>query len=379
MKKIPFIDLAAQQAHLQPEIDARMQQVLAHGQYIMGPEVGELEQALADFVGGGFVVGVSSGTDALLMALLALGIGRGDAVFVPTFTFTATAEVVLLLGATPVFVDVCEDSCNLDPEDLERRIAQVTQSGALRPKAVIAVDLYGLPADYPRLRAVVDAHGLRLIGDGAQSLSASCQGRQVGQLADITATSFFPAKPLGCFGDGGAIFTEDRALAEILRSIRAHGKGTEKYDIVRVGVNGRLDTLQAAVLLAKLPALRTEQSRREQLSRRYDAALAGAARLPARRDAYVSAWAQYTIQVPQRGRLQQRLSDAGIPTQIYYPRPMHLQPAYRPYGGGGGSLPVAERLSQTVLSLPMHPYMPGDVADYICEHLSQIVSAYAEG
>lgn len=379
MKKIPFIDLAAQQAHLQPEIDARMQQVLAHGQYIMGPEVGELEQALSDFVGGGVTVGVSSGTDALLMALLALGIGRGDAVFVPTFTFTATAEVVLLLGAVPVFVDVCEDSCTLDPEDLRRQIAQVAQSGTLCPKAVIAVDLYGLPADYPRLRAITDAHGLRLIGDGAQSLSASCHGRQVGRLADLTATSFFPAKPLGCFGDGGAIFTEDQALAETLRSIRAHGKGAGKYDIVRVGVNGRLDTLQAAVLLAKLPALRVEQSRREALSHRYDAALAGLARPPARPEGYISAWAQYTLQTPARERLQRQLTDAGIPTQIYYPRPMHLQPAYRAYGGGEGSLPIAERLSQTVLSLPMHPYMPEDVADYICDHLSQMASALAEG
>jgi len=369
---VPFIDLQAQYHRLKPQIDARMHAVLDHGQFILGPEVAEFERALGEFAGGTHVIGVSNGTDALMMALLVQDIGPGDAVYVPSFTFTATAEAVLMLGATPVFVDVLEDSCNLDADDLVRAISQTK---GLRPKAVIAVDLFGLPADYQRIGAVAAAHGMQLIADAAQSMSGAIDGVRVGKLAPLTATSFFPAKPLGCFGDGGALFTSDTEMAEKLRSIRGHGTGKAKYDIVRIGMNARLDTLQAAILLVKLTVLEQERSNREKLSRYYDSRLSNMVPVPARPAGYQSAWAQYTIQLDHRDRVQAALSKSGIPTQIYYPRPMHLQPAYAGYGGGAGSLPASENLSRKVLSLPMHPYMPEEVAARICDALCAAVRA----
>jgi len=369
---VPFIDLQAQYHRLKPQIDARMHAVLDHGQFILGPEVAEFERALGEFAGGTHVIGVSNGTDALMMALMAQDIGPGDAVYVPSFTFTATAEAVLMLGATPVFVDVLEDSCNLDADDLVRAISQTK---GLRPKAVIAVDLFGLPADYQRIGAVAAAHGMQLIADAAQSMSGAIDGVRVGKLAPLTATSFFPAKPLGCFGDGGALFTSDTEMAEKLRSIRGHGTGKAKYDIVRIGMNARLDTLQAAILLVKLTVLEQERSNREKLSRYYDSRLSNMVPVPARPAGYQSAWAQYTIQLDHRDRVQAALSKSGIPTQIYYPRPMHLQPAYAGYGGGAGSLPTSENLSRKVLSLPMHPYMPEEVAARICDALCVAVRA----
>ena len=369
---VPFIDLQAQYHRLKPQIDARMHAVLDHGQFILGPEVGEFERTLGEFAGGTHVIGVSNGTDALMMALMVQDIGPGDAVYVPSFTFTATAEAVLMLGATPVFVDVLEDSCNLDADDLVRAISQTK---GLRPKAVIAVDLFGLPADYQRIGAVAAAHGMQVIADAAQSMSGAIDGVRVGKLAPLTATSFFPAKPLGCFGDGGALFTSDAEMAEKLRSIRGHGTGKAKYDIVRIGMNARLDTLQAAILLVKLTVLEQERSNREKLSRYYDSRLSNMVRVPARPAGYQSAWAQYTIQLDHRDRVQAALSKSGIPTQIYYPRPMHLQPAYAGYGGGAGSLPVSEYLSRKVLSLPMHPYMPEEVAAHICDALCAAVRA----
>ena len=369
---VPFIDLQAQYHRLKPQIDARMHAVLDHGQFILGPEVAEFERALGEFAGGTHVIGVSNGTDALMMALMVQDIGPGDAVYVPSFTFTATAEAVLMLGATPVFVDVLEDSCNLDADDLVRAISQTK---GLRPKAVIAVDLFGLPADYQRIGAVAAAHGMQVIADAAQSMSGAIDGVRVGKLAPLTATSFFPAKPLGCFGDGGALFTSDAEMAEKLRSIRGHGTGKAKYDIVRIGMNARLDTLQAAILLVKLTVLEQERSNREKLSRYYDSRLSNMVRVPARPAGYQSAWAQYTIQLDHRDRVQAALSKSGIPTQIYYPRPMHLQPAYAGYGGGAGSLPVSEYLSRKVLSLPMHPYMPEEVAAHICDALCAAVRA----
>ncbi|MFZ5931687.1 MAG: DegT/DnrJ/EryC1/StrS family aminotransferase [Pseudomonadota bacterium] len=369
---VPFIDLQAQYHRLKPQIDARMHAVLDHGQFILGPEVAEFERALGEFAGGTHVIGVSNGTDALMMALMVQDIGPGDAVYVPSFTFTATAEAVLMLGATPVFVDVLEDSCNLDADDLVRAISQTK---GLRPKAVIAVDLFGLPADYQRIGAVAAAHGMQVIADAAQSMSGAIDGVRVGKLAPLTATSFFPAKPLGCFGDGGALFTSDAEMAEKLRSIRGHGTGKAKYDIVRIGMNARLDTLQAAILLVKLTVLEQERSNREKLSRYYDSRLSNMVPVPARPAGYQSAWAQYTIQLDHRDRVQAALSKSGIPTQIYYPRPMHLQPAYAGYGGGAGYLPVSENLSRKVLSLPMHPYMPEDVAARICDALCAAVRA----
>lgn len=369
---VPFIDLKSQYKRLKPQIDARIHAVLDHGQFILGPEVAEFERALGAYCGGVDVVGVSNGTDALMMALMAHDLGAGDAVYVPSFTFSATAEVVLLLGATPVFVDVSPDTFNLDVNDLALKISQTKN---LRPKAVIAVDLFGLPADYQRIAAIAETHDMHVIADAAQGLSGAIDGVRVGKLTPLTATSFFPAKPLGCFGDGGALFTNDPEMAGKLRSIRQHGNGQAKYDTVRVGLNARLDTLQAAILLAKLTILEDERNSREALSRIYDARLSNLVKVPARPMGYVSAWAQYTIQINQRDKVQAAMAEAGIPTQVYYPRPMHLQPAYAAHGNGEGSLPVSENLSRTVLSLPMHPYMPEGVAHRICDALSAAVTA----
>jgi len=368
---LPFFDLKAQYARLKTEIDAGIHRVLDHGQFILGPEVAEFERALAAYTGAGHVIGVSNGTDALMLSLLALGVGPGDAVYVPAFTFTATAEVVLLLGATPIFVDVREDTFNLDTEDLSRAIRA---THGLRPRAVVAVDLFGLPADYPRISEIAQEYGMQVIADAAQSLSGAIEGVRVGGLAPLTATSFFPAKPLGCYGDGGAVFASDGQMAEKLRSLRAHGTGKAKYDIVHIGMNARLDTLQAAILLVKLKALEEERGRREALSRYYDARLSDHVTVPARPEGYVSAWAQYTLQLDARDEIQAALGAAGIPTQIYYPCPMHLQPAYAAYGEGKGSLPVSEKVSARVLSLPMHPYMPEDAAARICDALCEAVA-----
>ncbi|MSP42487.1 MAG: DegT/DnrJ/EryC1/StrS family aminotransferase [Alphaproteobacteria bacterium] len=367
---MPFIDLHAQYSRLKPQIDARMHAVLDHGQFILGPEVAEFERALGEFADGVQVVGVSNGTDALMLALMAHEVGPGDAVYVPSFTFAATAEAVLMLGATPVFVDVQPDTCNLDADDLVRAVAMTK---GLRPRAVIPVDLYGLPADYRRISAVTQAHGMHLIADAAQGLSGAIDGVRVGNLAPMTATSFFPAKPLGCFGDGGALFTRDAAMGETLRSLRGHGTGKAKYDIVRIGMNARLDTLQAAILLVKLTVLEDERLRREKLSRYYDSRLSNIIEAPARPEGYASAWAQYTIKLADRDAVQAALARSGIPTQIYYPRPMHLQPAYASYGHGEGSLPASENLSRRVLSLPMHPYMPEEVAARICDALCAVL------
>lgn len=364
-QNIPFVDLKAQYRHLKPAIDARIQAVLDHGNFILGPEIAELEKALADFSGAPHVVSCSSGTDALQMILMAQNVGPGDAVFMPAFTFTATAEVALLLGAEPVFVDVDGRDFNIDLESLEAAVQSVAKEGRLKPRAIIAVDLFGLPADYAGLRQLADRHGLYLISDAAQSFGAMQDNIRVGHLAPATATSFFPAKPLGCYGDGGAIFVDDAEMAHVLRSIRAHGKGDDKYDIVRVGVNGRLDTLQAAILLAKLPSFAAEIEARERLAQRYDAMLSGCVTIPLRRPGSRSAWAQYSILTPRRDELAAALKAAGIPSAIYYPRPMHQQSAYERFGQGTGSLPVSERLAREILSLPMHPFMPDETASRI--------------
>lgn len=371
--ELPFIDLRAQYERLKPEIDRRIRAVVDHGRFIMGPEVEELEEALARFAGAKHAIGVSSGTDALLVSLLAEGVGPGDAVFVPSFTFTATAEVVVLAGATPVFVDVDAATYNIDPADLERRIRATAAGGDLRPRAVIAVDLYGLPADYDHLNVIAEADGLFLLADAAQSFGAAQRGRRVGTLAPVTAASFFPAKPLGCFGDGGAILTDDDARADVMRSIRLHGQGKSKYDTVRVGLNGRLDTIQAAVLLAKLSVFEEELATRDRLARLYDERLAGLVGTPPRADGATSAWAQYPILYEERDHMAADLGHQGIPTAIHYPRPMHLQPAYERFGEGPGSLPVSERLAAQVLCLPMHPYMDEATAHMICDNVAAAV------
>lgn len=374
-KSVAFVDLKAQYTRLKPKIDARVRAVLDHGQFILGPEVRELEEKLAEYAGCADAVCVSSGTDALLVALMAEGVGPGDAVFLPAFTFPATAEVVLLVGATPVFVDVDERTFNIDPDDLKSKIITIETSTKLKPRAVIPVDLFGLPADYASVTTVANRHGLFLLADAAQSFGASSGGERVGTLAPVTAVSFFPAKPLGCYGDGGAILVRDAERAGLLRSIRAHGRGDGKFDIERVGINGRLDTLQAAILLAKLEVFAEEIEAREKLARHYDHRLAELVTVPVRPDGTRSAWAQYTITLDDRDGLSDRLRRQEIPTAIYYPRPMHLQPAYARFGDGHGSLPVSERLSETVLSLPMHPYMDRATTERICDVIERALDA----
>ncbi len=354
---VAFLDLRAQQRRIEPALRARLEAVLAHCQFVLGPEVGELEQRLAAYAGAAHCVTVSSGTDALQIAMMAEGIGRGHAVFLPAFTYTATAEVPLLLGATPVFVDVDPHTFQIDPADLSRRIASVRAEGVLRPRALVGVDLFGQPAPWPALRDVAAAEGLFLLDDCAQSFGASLRGRKLGAEADATAISFFPSKPLGGYGDGGALLTGSAERAALYRSLRTHGEGPTRYEVLRTGMNGRLDTLQAAVLLAKLDVFDAELAARARIAARYDAALAGRVATPARVADSVSAWAIYAILLPDgaaRGRMQTQLGQAGIPTAIYYPRPLHRQPAYAPHHRGS-PLPVAEDVAERILALPIHP------------------------
>ena len=373
---IPFIDLAAQQRIIRQRIDAAIARVLDHGQYIMGPEVTELEQRLATFTGAKHAISVASGTDALLIAMMAWGVKPGDAVLCPAFTYTATPETIALLGATPVFVDVDERTFNIDPAGLEAGVVAAGRAG-LRPVGLIAVDLFGLPADYPALHDFAGHRDHWVLADAAQSFGASQGGERVGRFGDITATSFFPAKPLGCYGDGGAIFTDDKRLAEIMSSIRLHGKGDDKYDIVRIGVNGRLDTLQAAILIEKLAIFDAELLSRQQVAARYAEGLADVATVPHDPDGVTSAWAQYTIRVPadRRDAIAKALKADGVPTNVYYPRPLHHQTAYRHFPFATGGLPVAERLCTEVLSLPMHPYLTEAGQDRVVACLRQKLAA----
>lgn len=368
---LPFVDLKAQYARLRPSIDARIRKVLDHGQYVLGPEVDELEKSLAAFAGSRDAIAVASGTEALRMPLMAEGIGPGDAVFLPGFTFPATAEVVVSLGASPVFVDVAETSYNLDPAALDAAVAKTRRAGKLRPRAVMPVDLFGLPADYATINAIANRNDLFVLADAAQSFGAASGNRRVGTLAPVTATSFFPAKPLGCYGEGGAVFTDDADRAKILRSIRMHGAGDERYDIVRIGTNGRLDTLQAAVLLAKLEVFADELQARERWATAYDHHLTGLEIiLPPRQSGAASAWAQYCVRVKRRDAIREALAKQGIPTAIYYPKPLHFQPAYAPYGQGAGSLPVAEKICNEIMALPMHPYLDDGVVERIAKALA---------
>jgi dTDP-4-amino-4,6-dideoxygalactose transaminase len=354
---IPFLNLKAQQSRIGPVLRRRLDAVLAHGRYVLGPEVAELEAALAAFCGARHCVGVSSGTDALQIALMAEGIGRGDAVFLPAFTYTATAEVPLLLGATPVFVDVDPRTFQIDLGSLAIRIADVRAAGKLRPRAIIGVDLFGQPADWPGLNAVAAREGLFTLDDCAQSFGAALDGARLGRAADATATSFFPSKPLGAYGDGGALFTESDARAELYRSLRTHGEGGTRYEVMRIGMNGRLDTMQAAVLLAKLTVFDSEIARREEIATLYDAGLADVLEVPARVPGGTAVWAVYGVLLPHRAArdtAQAALQAAGIATAIYYPRPLHRQPAYA-VCHDGAALPVSEGLGERILALPIHP------------------------
>ncbi|MBI1954488.1 MAG: DegT/DnrJ/EryC1/StrS aminotransferase family protein [Proteobacteria bacterium] len=357
---IPFIDLKSQLERIRPEIDLAIKRVLDHGMFIMGPEVYELEKQLAAFCGVKHAITCANGTDALGLGLMAKNVGLGDAVFVPSFTFAATAEVVAWMGATPVFIDSLEDTYNIDPKNLEQGIQRAKKIG-LRPVGIIPVDLFGQPADYDAIQEIADNYNLWVIADGAQSFGASYKGRKVGNIGDIATTSFFPAKPLGCYGDGGAIFTNDDELASIIKSLRVHGQGSDKYDNVRIGMNGRLDTIQAAILIEKLKIFPDELITRQKTVDSYNEALKDIVSIPRLIEGATSAWAQYTVCLPEhinRSNLTASLKEVGIPTMVYYVKPLHLQTAYNHYPTATGSaLPVCESLSERVLSLPMSGYV----------------------
>ncbi|WP_345864856.1 DegT/DnrJ/EryC1/StrS family aminotransferase [Shewanella algae] len=352
-----FIDLEAQYLHLKDKINARIQKVLDHGQYIMGPEVQELEQKLAEYVGVKHAITCANGTDALTLAMMVLGIKAGDAVFCPTFTFFATAEVIAFEGATPVFVDSDPDTFNICPIDLEKRIKATLVEGTLTPKAIIAVDLFGLPANYPELQKIADKYNLKLVEDAAQGFGGEIDGRRAGGFGDIATTSFFPAKPLGCYGDGGAIFTNNDEYAELIKSYRVHGKGTNKYDNVRIGMNSRLDTIQAAILLEKLEEFPTELINRNRVAKEYEKLLAGKFKTPQVPMGYLSSWAQYTLVSDNRDKAMANYKAQGIPTMIYYGTCMHQQTAFNELGYSDDDFPVATKLASQVFSLPMHPYL----------------------
>ena len=352
---MPFIDLNAQRQRL-AGLDRALAKVIRHGRYVLGPEVEELEGRLRLFSGAKHCVTCANGTDALILALEATSIGAGDAVLVPTFSFVATAEAVVRAGATPVLIDVRPDTFNIDPADIEPAIAAARKNG-LRPRAVIAVDIFGQPADYDAIGPIADEHGLLVIADAAQSFGASSNGRSVGTLAAITTTSFYPSKPLGCYGDGGAILTDDARLAERLRILRCHGQ-ERSGGHVAIGINSRLDTLQAAVLLEKLKIFKKEIKLRNAVARAYDRDLQGLVRVPILAPDVTSVWAQYTVVVERnRDAVVKACAKNGIPTAVHYMRPIHMQPAYRAFPRSGVKLPVAERLSKQVVSLPMHPYL----------------------
>lgn len=369
---IAFIDLDAQQRRIEAPIKRAIDAVLKHGHYVSGPEVGKLEQMLTAHCGARHAIGCSSGTDAIVLALMAMNIGPGDAVFVPSFTFAATAEAVALVGATPVFVDCQPRTYNADPASLDEAVTMIKAQGQLRPVGVIVVGMFGQAPDFKAIDPVAAKHGLWIIDDAAQSYGASYGNRRVGTLAKVTTTSFFPAKPLGCYGDGGAIFTDDGELADVIRSLLVHGKGSDKYDNVRIGMNGRLDTIQAAILIEKLKIFDEEIELRDRVYKRYNAGLKDVAGVPAIVTGGTSVWAQYTINVPNRDAVAARLKTAGIPTAIYYPKPLHQQTAYRHYPAVPSGLKNSEALAQTVLSLPMHPYLDEATQDRI---IREVVAA----
>ena len=352
-----FIDLEAQYRHLKTKINKRIEAVLNHGHYIMGPEVEKIKKKLAEYVDVKHCISCANGTDALQLAMMVLDIKLGDAVFCPTFTFFATAEVVAYAGATPVFVDSDERTFNICPQDLERRIEKVIAEGKLVPKAIIAVDLFGLPANYPALEKLAHKYNLKLIEDAAQGFGGEINGKRAGSFGDIATTSFFPAKPLGCYGDGGAIFTNNDEYAALFRSYRVHGKGKDKYDNIRIGINSRLDTIQAAILLEKLAEFPIELIARNKVAASYNKSLHGKYITPFVPEGYLSSWAQYTVISEHREQEMARYKTEGVPTMIYYGTCMHQQTAFDYLGYTDSDLPVASRLAKQVFSLPMHPYM----------------------
>jgi dTDP-4-amino-4,6-dideoxygalactose transaminase len=362
---IQFIDLQAQRKRMGEALNKSILAAVEGGQWVMGPQVKQLEAQLAEFAGVKHALACANGTDALMVVLRAWDIGPGDAVFVPAFTFAASAEVVALVGATPVFVDVFEDTYNIDPASLEAAIAMVKKEGKLKPRVVMPVDLFGQTADYAKIEPIVKREGLKMLCDAAQGYGARLNGRVAGGIGDAASTSFFPAKPLGCYGDGGATFTNDDGLIEVLRSIRVHGQGTDKYENVRIGVNSRLDTIQAAILIEKMKLFPEEIELREKVARRYNEALGRSNRIRVPRviDGAQSTWAQYVLQVPNRDKLIADLKAQGVPTAVYYPIPLSQQKGYKHFPSA--PTPISEKISRTVVALPMHPYLDEATQDKI--------------
>ena len=356
--RIPLFDLQRQRARLERDIRKRMDAVLAHGQFILGPEVEQFEREIAAFSGVGHAIAVSSGRDALMIALMAMGVKTGDAVFVPAFTFAATAGAVVAVGATPVFVDVDLDTFNMDPADLDRAIDETNAAGIAKPRVIMPVDLYGLPADYGAINAIAARHGLDVLADAAQSFGGGLGNKRVGALAPVSATSFYPTKPLGCYGDGGAILAEDAAFADHVRMIRSHGRAGTGDEAVVLGLTARLDTLQAAILLSKLSAFGQELERRRAIAEQYSSIFSGNLAVPLIPEGYRSAWALYTIRVPDRDNVRARLDSKGIGTGLFYRLALHQHPAFRAFAGR--ALPVSERLANEVVSLPIHPDLTDD-------------------
>lgn len=366
--KIDFIDLKAQRLRIGPAMDEAILKAVHEGAYIMGPQVKQFEGELARFCGAKHAIGCANGTDAIALCLFTLGLKPGDAVICPSFTFAATAEVVAWLGASPVFADIDEATYNIDPKGLRAALETARQAG-LTPRAVIAVDLFGQPADYDAIQAFCIENKLVLIADSAQGFGGRYKGRVAGSIGDFATTSFFPAKPLGCYGDGGAVLTDNDEYAATIRSLHVHGKGTDKYDNVRIGVNSRLDTLQAAVLLQKIAVFAEEIELRQKVAGRYSEALKDVAVVPHVMDGCVSTWAQYTIRIPaeKRAGFIDEMKAKGVPTAVYYPKPLHQQTAYRRFPVAGNGLPVSERVAHEVVALPMHPYLEAATQDYIIE------------
>jgi len=360
-----FIDLKAQQQRIKDKIDANIQQVLAHGRYIQGPEVKELEARLAEYAGVDYAIGVSSGTDALLMPLMAYNVKPGDAIFTVPFTFIATAEVVQLLGATSVFVDIDPETYNIDVSKLEEAVIKVKSEGKLNPKGIIPVDLFGQPADYDEINSIAKKYGLFVLEDAAQGFGGKYKGKRACSLADVAGTSFFPAKPLGTYGDGGMCFMNDKEIYDKLISIRVHGQGTNKYDNIVVGINGRLDTMMAAILLAKFEIFEEEIRLRQKVANRYTEGLKDVVKTPFVKGDNISAWAQYSVLHPERDKVIQGLKADGIPAAIYYPKPLHLQDAFSDLGYAYGDFPVSEQTAATIFSIPMHPYLSEEEQDRV--------------
>ena len=354
---VKFVDLNAQFREIEDDIRAAIERVLQHGQFLMGPEVHTLERELAEYCGVEHAIATASGTDALLIALMAYQVGPGDAVIAPPFTFVATAEVIQLLGATTVFVDVEEHGFNIDPVRLAETVKRIRRHGKYHLKGIIPVDLFGLPADYDAIEPIARENGLFVLADAAQSFGGAIGGKKAGAFGDLSATSFFPAKPLGCYGDGGAVFTGNAELAELVRSIRMHGMGTDRYEHVRTGITGRLDTIQAAILSCKLTVFERELAARQRLADIYTRELEGVVKTPQIPPGHRSAWAQYTLRSTERDAIRAHLHAEDIPTAVYYPCPLHRQPAFSKADGAGVSMPVSEMLSRQVLSLPIHPYL----------------------